>query len=80
MGYIRDEMSKKRSKKPTDLNAQLRKFVKEAGLTGYALSRDAGIDRSVAIRFLSGKRGLNLRTASKVCDLLGLELRRRRRG
>ena len=62
-----------------NLAEQLRAAVRAAGLTTYALARDAGIDRAVAVRFMNGERGLNLDSASKVCRLLGLQLRPVRR-
>ena len=65
-----------------DLAEQLRAAVRAAGLTMYGLARDAGIDRSVAVRFMNRETGLNLNSASKICRLLDLELRpvRRRKG
>lgn len=67
-------MSTKRKHK-TDLAADIRRAIKERGLSAYRVAMDSGIDRSVAVRFINGERGLTLDTASKVCDMLGLELR-----
>lgn len=68
-------MKKTRTKKPVDLAEQLRAAIRTAGLSAYALARDAGIDISVAVRFVNGTRGMNLTSASRVATLLGLELR-----
>ena len=40
-----------------------------------AYEKDTGVDVAVLQRFMSGERGLNLRTAEKVCRAVGLELR-----
>ena len=66
----------------TDLAADIRREIKRQGLSKYRVAVDAGIDRSVAIRFINGERGLTLSTASRVCEMLGLELRpvRRQKG
>jgi len=71
-------MSTKRKHK-TDLAADIRREIKRQGLSKYRVALDAGIDRAVAVRFINGERGLTLDTASKVCDMLGLELRPTRR-
>ncbi len=72
-------MSKTKTRKTVDLAEQLRAAVRAAGLSTYALARDAGIDVAVAVRFMNGTRGMNLDSASRVATLLGLELRAIRR-
>jgi plasmid maintenance system antidote protein VapI len=63
-----------------DLDEQLRQAVRKAGLSKYGLAKQAGIDRSMAVRFMNAERSLTLATASKIAALLGLELRPARRG
>jgi ribosome-binding protein aMBF1 (putative translation factor) len=72
-------MKKTRTTKTVDLAEQLRAAIRAAGLSTYALARDARLDISVAVRFMNGTRGLNLTSASRVATLLGLELRAIRR-
>ena len=61
--------------KRLDLDEQLRRAVREAGLSTYGLAKGAGIDRAIAVRFMNAERTLTLPTASKIATLLGLELR-----
>jgi len=68
-------MSAKRTN-PFDLADQLRRAIRESGLSPYRVATDAGVDRAVLSRFLRGERGLNLDTASRICELLGLMLQR----
>lgn len=67
-------------KKKTDLAATLRRAIRDSGMTPYAVSRDAGVDRSILVRFVNGDRGLTLTTASRLCDVLDLDLRPARSG
>lgn len=67
-------MAKTRRRR-VDLSEQLRRAIKESGLTPYRIATDAGVDRAVMTRFVNGSRGLTLDTASRIADYLGLELR-----
>lgn len=62
-------------KKKTDLGATIRRAIRDDDRTPYGVGRDAGVDRSILVRFVNGDRSLTLGTASKICDVLGLELR-----
>lgn len=42
-------------------------------------ARETGIDPGVIRRFMRGERSLTLDTASKIADLLGMELRVKKR-
>jgi hypothetical protein len=53
----------------------IRKAIAQDGRTIYRLSLDCGVSQAVLGRFVRGERDMNLRTASKVCDALGLGLR-----
>ena len=59
----------------TDLAATIRKAVKDSGMTPYRIATDADVDRAIMTRFVNEQRGLTLDTASRLCDILGLELR-----
>ena len=61
------------------LQGDLRKAVRDSGLTTYAIGKGAGIPLPVLYRFVSGERDLTLETASKLADYFGMRLTRPRR-
>lgn len=63
--------------KPTNLAEEIRRAMKRDGRTVYAFSRDTGLPVSGVQRFAKGG-GMNLDSASRLCDVLGLELRQRK--
>lgn len=71
-------MEKKRKK----LNAveQLREAVRQSGQSLYAVAKGSGVDYAVLSRFMHGERGLNLDTAARLMEHLGLELRPVKKG
>jgi transcriptional regulator with XRE-family HTH domain len=64
----------KRKKLPATLSEQLRELIGAAGPSAYELARDAGVDRSVLSRFLTGKRTITLETADRLAAVLKLRL------
>ena len=70
-------MSKKRESQ-TDLGKQLRTAFADSGLSRFELARRAGLSYAVIHRWVSGERDITLRTASKLADVLGVELRAKR--
>lgn len=64
--------------KPTDLAADLKKALSDAGLNPFQVSRRADIPYAAIHGFMTGDRDMFLSTANKLCDLLGLELRPKR--
>jgi plasmid maintenance system antidote protein VapI len=64
----------KRKKLPASLSDQLRERIAAAGPSVYELARDAGVDRSVLSRFLTGKRTITLETADRLAAVLKLRL------
>lgn len=62
------------------LTRQLKRIMKESGLSQYAMARDSGLSKAALSRFVSGKRGLTLRAADKLAGVLGLDLVSRRPG
>src|SRR3954447_1740817 len=56
------------------LGATLREFIRQSGLSTYALGRDAEVDPGAIQRFLSGERDLRLETAARIAATLGLDL------
>ena len=54
---------------------ELRDAIRKSELTQNEIARRAGIDRGMVSRFVNGERGMTLATATKVADILGLELK-----
>ena len=61
--------------KPYDLAAVIANAVHRDERSPYAISHAADIRPEVLTRFLNGERDLKLATATKLCAVLGLELR-----
>ncbi len=61
--------------KQIDLGQQLRAAFAESGLSRFELARRAGISYAIVHRFIGGDRNITLGTASKLCQVLGLDLR-----
>ena len=57
----------------------LRRAIREGGMTRYAISVRTGIDQAALSRFMKGERGLSLGAIEKLMDVLGLEIRPRRK-
>ena len=65
------------SKKKKNLEQQIKEAIEASGLTCYEIAKRSGVPQPVLSRFVNGKRGINLSTASKLTDAFGLELRPR---
>ncbi len=61
------------------ITAQLKDAIRDSGRTHYDIGKEAGINPSQIDRFMSGDRGLHLKTAEKIIEVLGLELRSQRK-
>ena len=66
-------------KSQTDLAKQLRAAFTDSGLSRFELARRAGLSYAIVHRFIGGDRGITLGTASKLADVLGVELRSKRK-
>ena len=64
------------------LTDQLRKAIRKSGLSGYAICKATGINKSVLSRFLAGKVGLSAPSIDIICGFLRLDLvtRKTRKG
>ena len=62
------------AKRRVKLSNQLRKAIKECGLTRYRLAKLTGIDESTFSRFMSGEHNLLLSKVDVLADLLELDL------
>ena len=66
--------------KTTGFAVLLRRTIKADDRSLYRIAKDSGVAVAVLQRFVSGERGLNLNTAEKICRVVGLELRPKRKG
>ncbi len=62
-----------------DLGQQLRVAMRQSGLTRKQIADQAGVSYSVIHCFAGGTRTMTLDTASRVADLLSVELRPKRK-
>jgi plasmid maintenance system antidote protein VapI len=67
-------MTKK--KQSTGLGDQLRAAFVESGLSRFAWAKKAGVSYAMVFHFVAGDRTITLDSASKLADVLGMELRR----
>jgi transcriptional regulator with XRE-family HTH domain len=58
---------------------QLRQAIRDCGMTRYAIFVKTGIDQGTLSKFIKGERGLSLAAIDKLMDVLGLEIRPRKR-
>jgi len=49
--------------------------MKDSGLSTHELAKIADVTQPVICRFLNGTRGINLTTAAKLAEAMGLELK-----
>lgn len=62
-----------------DLAETIRRAMERDGRTLYRLAKDSGVNSAILGRFIRGERDLRLETASKLCAILVLELRPKRK-
>ena len=68
-------------KRRVKLGDQIRRAVKDCGMSRYEIWKATGIDQGTLSRFVAGKAGLGLDNLDRLADLLGLDIARgRRRG
>ncbi len=59
---------------------QLREVIEATDATYYRIAKDAEIDWGTLQRFVDGRRpNIRIDTIEKLCEYLGLELRRKKR-
>ena len=59
---------------------QLRKAVRRADMTRYAMSKQTGISQSILSRFVRGDAGLSMQSVDLLVECLDLELVSRKKG
>jgi transcriptional regulator with XRE-family HTH domain len=68
-----EEMAKKKQA-PAVLARTIAAAIRAKGTSAYPVGKASGVSPSIISRFLSGERGLTLRTAEKLAKVLGLTL------
>jgi transcriptional regulator with XRE-family HTH domain len=69
------------AKQRINLSDQIRQAIEKSGKTRYAISKATGIAEATLSRFMTGERGLPMKTLDKLGDYLDLRVaavRRRR--
>jgi transcriptional regulator with XRE-family HTH domain len=61
------------------LAEQLRKHIRGSGMSLSAIARATGISQPQVSQFMSDNAWLSLERAGRICELLGLELVRKRK-
>lgn len=56
------------------LSDQVRRAVADCGLTQYRIWKESGIDPATLSRFMSGERGLPMKTLDRLADFLNLDI------
>ena len=69
----------KKEKERVNLAEQIRSAFEWSGITRFELSKRSSVSYGIVHRFIGQERNIKLDTASKLCDVLGLELRPLRR-
>jgi plasmid maintenance system antidote protein VapI len=67
-------------RKPAKLSDQIRHAIETCGRTRYAIAKATGISQPTLSRFISGERGLPMKTLDRLAGHLGLEIIIRKKG
>lgn len=59
-----------------NLDEAIRRAIRTDGRSLYRLAKDSGVNSAILGRFMKNERGLTLETASRLCQALGLDLRK----
>ena len=68
------------AKRQVKLSDQVRKAVRDSGLTHYRIWKLTGIRQDTLSRFMRGERGLPMKTLDRLAAFLELEVVSRKRG
>src|SRR4051812_10021628 len=62
------------SQRPPALSEQIRQALDGCGFSRYAISKGTGVSQSTLSRFISGERGLPMKTLDKLAAFLDLRI------
>ena len=62
------------------IESQLRQAILDAKISRNQLSKMSGVDPAQLCYFVQGKRTLTLKSAEKIAEVLGLELKPKKKG
>jgi transcriptional regulator with XRE-family HTH domain len=62
------------------LSDQIRRVVATCGRTRYSIAKQTGISEATLSRFMSGERGLPMKTLDLLADYLGLDIVQAKKG
>lgn len=60
-----------------DIIDVLKSSIRKSGKTHYRLAKESGVSAAIIDRFMSGKRDINVATASKLTAVLDLRLHKK---
>ena len=63
-----------RSKRTTKVTDQLRRLVRESGVTCYQIAKATGVSNAALSRFLSGERGLSCEAMDALGEYFGWQV------
>ena len=66
--------------KAKGLENQLRRAIENSGMSRNQLSIKSGVDPAQLCYFVHGERTLTLKSAEKIAEVLGLELKPKKKG
>ena len=58
-----------------NLTEQLRRTIRDSGQSLNSIAVQSGVPNPVVVRFVNGQQGLSLRSANRLAEYFGLELR-----
>ncbi len=64
---------------PMTLTAQLRKAIRDSGLSLYRIAKDSGVPYAVLQRFANADRQIKMAAADKLAEYFGMRLTKPRR-
>jgi len=64
------------NRKRQPVSEQLRRLIRERGESLAEIGRQTGVSHAVLSRFLRGERRLSTKTVDRLCEYLGVELRK----
>jgi len=69
-----DDAPMARKSKPLSVTDQIRRHVRECGLSAYAIGKATGIDKATLSKFLAGERGISAKALDRLGELLEFEI------